>query len=381
MEFNYSVHNHITFGVGAVQKLPELVGQYKAKALMVIYDKGVDDAGIAKKVKEQLEEKNIAYTVYDQVQPNPTDISVEEAAQQAIAYGADLFVAVGGGSSMDLAKAVNVLMTNPSPIGQYGGMGKVVHPVKPLIAIPTTAGTSSEITNVAALMDTTAIVKYVIIDDKITPSDILVDPAFTLSVPPSVTAATGMDAITHAVESYISVMASPLTEYASLEALKIFHEYLPKVVADGKNLEAREQMMIACIIVGSAFSNANLGLVHAIAHTLSAHFHLPHGMANAAVLPYVMEYNAKSCPNKMMTMGAAIGLEMTGNPHDDAYLFAQELKKMIHALDIRKLSEQGIKETDFEMLAGDVLKEPVLNFNPRQQVTKEDVIEILRKAF
>lgn len=380
MAFNYKVHSHITFGVNAVQKLPDLVEGYKAKSVMVIYDKGVDDAGIARKVKDQLDGKQIDYIVFDQVQPNPTDSLVEEVAKEAKAYGADLFIAVGGGSSMDLAKAVNVLMTNPSPIGQYGGMGNVLNPVKPLIAIPTTAGTSSEITNVAALMDTTAIVKYVIIDDKITPSDVLVDPTFTLSVPPSVTAATGMDAITHAVESYISIMASPLTEYSSLEALKIFYKYLPKVVTDGQNLEAREQMMIGCIIVGYAFSNANLGLVHAIAHTLSAHFHLPHGMANAAVLPYVMEYNTKSCPDKMIAMGEAIGLEMTGNQDEDAYCFAQELKNMIRALGIRKLSEQGIKETDFDMLASDVLKEPVLHFNPHQQVTKEDVMEILRKA-
>ena len=190
-----------------------------------------------------------------------------------------------------------------------------------------------------------------------------------------------MDAITHAVESYISNMATPLTEYNSIKGLQIFRENLPKAVADGNDMEARENMMLGCIITGFGFSNANLGLVHGIAHTLSAHFHLAHGMANATVLPYVIAYNAPSCPEKMVDLAKAINLPLTGNIEEDQYALAKELEALTKELGIKRLSEQGIKKEDFDMLADDVLKEPVLNFNPRQGITKEDVLAILEKAY
>ena len=219
------------------------------------------------------------------------------------------------------------------------------------------------------------------IDNKIVASDVIADPEFTKTMPAGVTAATGMDAITHAVESYISNMASPLTKYHSLKGLQILYENLPKAVENGADMDARENMMLGCIITGFGFSNANLGLVHGIAHTLSAHFGLAHGMANAAVLPYVMRYNAQTCAKEMAEMAQAIGLETSGDEEKDKYLLADALLELLRRLKIRTLSEQGIKEEDFEMLADDVLKEPVLGFNPRQNITKEDVIEILKKAY
>ena len=272
-------------------------------------------------------------------------------------------------------------MTNDGPIGQYGGIGMVKNSVLPLIAIPTTAGTSSEITNVTALTDTVAVCKYVVIDNKITPTHVICDPEFTRTMPKSVTAATGMDAITHAVESYISNMSNPLTKYNSIEGLKIFHKNLQRAVENGEDMEARENMMLGCIITGFGFSNANLGFVHGIAHTLSAHFGLPHGMANACVLPYVIAYNAPSCKKEMIELAKAIDLPLTGNEDEDILALSKELLNMTKALGIKSLSEQGVKESDFDMLAEDVLKEPVLNFNPRQGITKEDIISILRQAF
>lgn len=381
MDFQFFVHSNIVFGKGAVKKLPELIKNHGLKHVMIVYDEGVRAAGISEQVIEEVEKAGVSITVFDGVIPNPTDRVVEEAVAIAKAKKVDGFVAVGGGSSIDLAKAINVLMTNPGEIGEYGGIGMVKNIVLPLIAIPTTAGTSSEITNVSAIIDTKKIIKYVVIDDKIVPSDVIVDPEFTKTMPKSVTAATGMDAITHAVESYISNMASPLTEYNSLEGLKILYKNLPSVVKDGTNIDAREQMMLGCIITGFAFSNANLGLVHAIAHTLSAHFGLAHGMANATVLPYVMHYNAPSCPEKMIELANAIGLPVTGDKEKDMYLLGTELLRLTKEIGIKTLSEQGVKEEDLDMLAEDVLHEPVLGFNPRQDVTKEDVIQILRKSF
>lgn len=379
--FNFFVQSDITFGNGSIEELSNILIRSELKNIMVIYDEGVKIAGIADKVLDQVKKANVNYMVYDKVLPNPSNELVEEAATLAHEGNVDGFVAVGGGSSIDLAKAVNVLMTNPSPIEQYGGIGNVKNRVLPLIAIPTTAGTSSEITNVSALIDNKAVCKYVIIDNKITATNVIIDPEFTKTMPKSVTAATGMDAITHAVESYISTMATPLTEYNSLKGLQLLYDNLPKVVEDGSNMEAREQMMLGCVIAGYAFSNANLGLVHAIAHTLSAHFHLAHGMANAIVLPYVMEFNAQSCPEKMVEMAKAINLKTTGNLNQDRYLLSEELIKLTKLLGIKKLSEQGIEEKDLEMLAQEVLKEPVLNFNPRQNITKEEVLGIMKKAY
>lgn len=380
MNFNFFVKSNIVFGRGAVAELSKMILGYGLKNVMVVYDAGVKAAGISEKVLAEVEKAGVSITVFDKVIPNPTNELVEEGAVMAHKANVDGFIAVGGGSSIDLAKAINVLMTNPGPIGLYGGIGMVKKDVLPLIAIPTTAGTSSEITNVSALIDTKKVVKYVIIDNRITASDVIADPEFTKTMPPSVTAATGMDAITHAVESYISNMSSPLTEYNSIKGLQIIYKNLPTAVKDGSDMNAREQMMLGCIITGFGFSNANLGLVHAIAHTLSAHFGLAHGMANATVLPYVMNYNAESCPVKMIELAKAIDLPLTGSA-EDKYLLGKELLRLTKELGIKTLSEQGIKEEDFDMLVEDVLREPVLNFNPRQGVTKEDVLELLKKAY
>ena len=381
MSFNFFVKSNITFGRGAAEKLPDILNGYGLKKVMIVYDGGVKAAGIAEKIVAQVEKAGIGYVIFDGVIPNPTNEVVEGAADIAKKEEIQGFVAVGGGSSIDLAKAVNVLMTNPGRIGEYGGMNMVKNPCLPLVAIPTTAGTSSEITNVSALIDTEKVIKYVVIDNNIVASDVIADPEFTKTMPVSVTAATGMDAITHAVESYISNMATPLTEYNAVKGLQILYENLPKVVENGSDMEAREQMMLGCIITGFSFSNANLGFVHAIAHTLSAHFGLAHGMANACVLPYVMAYNAEACPEKMVELAKAIGLTPSGDIEKDKFLLSDALLALCRKLGIRTLKEQNVPEEAFDRLSDDVLKEPVLGFNPRQGVTKEDVMEILKKAY
>ena len=381
MSFYYFCKSNITFGCGSIVKLPEIIKNNHLQKIMIVYDKGVKAAGIADRVLEQVKKAGVEYMIFDDVIPNPTNEVVEMAYEIARKNETDGFVAVGGGSSIDTAKAISLLMTNPGKIEDYAGIGKVKNDCLPLIAIPTTAGTSSEITNVSALIDTEKVIKYVVIDNKLVATEVIADPEFTITAPPGVTAATGMDAITHAVESYISREATPLTEYHSLTGLQILYQNIVEAVENGANRDAREQMMLGCIITGFGFSNANLGLVHGIAHTLSAHFGLAHGMANAAVLPYVMEYNAESCPEKMAEMARTIGLPVTGNADADTYFLAEELKHLIRRLKIKTLSEQGISRDDFEMLAEDVLKEPVLGFNPRQNITKSDVITILEKAF
>ena len=381
MSYNFFIKSNIDFGRGALEDLAGIIQGYGMKSAMIVYDGGVKAAGIADKVVAQVEKAGIPYVIFDGVIPNPTNEVVEEAAVKAKEAKVDGFVAVGGGSSIDLAKAVNVLMTNPGKIGEYGGLNMVKNPCLPLIAIPTTAGTSSEITNVSALIDTEKVIKYVVIDNNIVASDVIADPELTRTVPKGVTAATGMDAITHAVESYISNMATPLTEYHALKGLDILYHNLPKCVENGNDMDAREQMMLGCIITGFRFSNANLGLVHGIAHTLSAHYGLPHGMANACVLPYVIRYNAECCPEKMVDLAKAIGLETSGNLDEDKYLLADALLALCKKLEIKTIEQQGIPKDALDKLADDVMKEPVLGFNPRQDMTKEDIIAIMEQAY
>ena len=377
----FFARSDIVFGRESMLALPGILKEYDAKRVFVVSDRGVCAAGITQKVMDVVAGSGIAATLYSDVLPNPTNENVMDAAKQANIFAPDLFVAVGGGSSIDLTKAVSLLMTNEGPIERYAGIGCVPKKGLPLIALPTTSGTSSEITNVCALIDTQKVVKYVIIDNKITPDQVIADPCLTMTVPPAVTAATGMDAITHAIESYISNMASPMTAYHSLTGLQILYENLPGAYENGADADAREQMMLGCLITGFGFSNANLGLVHGIAHTLSAHFGLAHGAANAAVLPYVIGYNAPSCPEKMIDMARKIGLPLTGNQDEDMYALAESMKKLNVRLNIRTLSQNGIRESDLPMLAKNVLAEPVLNFNPRQGITESDVLKILKEAF
>lgn len=378
---HFSVPSNILFGENAVAQLAPLVNELEVKKVFLVYDAGVKAAGIADIVMAELKKTAVEVIVYDGVVPNPSDKEVDEATALARKENVEAIIAVGGGSPIDLAKAVNILLTNPSPIHLYEGPNNVKNRTKTLIAIPTTAGTSSEVTDVIALIDSSRTRKMVILGKNVGANYAIVDPKLTVSMPPSVTAATGMDAITHAVESYLSVNASGLTEYHALTGFKILYENIQKVVENGNDIEARKQMLLGCLITGFSFNNADLGLVHGIAHTLSAHFNLPHGMANAAVLPFVMEYNAEAVPERLVDLAKAIGLETTGNLDTDKLLAAQALKELSRSIGIKTLQQQGVPSSAFDRLAEDVLVEPVLNFNPRKNITKADVMKILEQAF
>ncbi|MBE5891379.1 MAG: iron-containing alcohol dehydrogenase [Lachnospiraceae bacterium] len=385
MAKEFFIKTDVSFGQDSISELNNVLKGFQAKNVLVVYDKGVAAVGIADKVLAAIDENSFCITTFDEVIPNPTNEVVNAGYQLAKDHDVDTLIAVGGGSSIDTAKAINVLLANGGDIMDYEGIGNVPKPVFPLVAIPTTAGTSSEITNVAALIDTKSVRKYVVIDNKIVPDKVIADPEFTRTVPPFVTAATGLDAITHAVESYVSIESNFLTKYNSLRALQIFHENLPKAYANGDDMDAREKMMLGCIVVGFGFSNANLGLVHAIAHTLSAHFGLAHGDANASVLPFVTAFNAEKCPQEMIEMARALDLPLTGDEDKDKFALSDELLRMTKEMGIKPLREQGrtraITEDDFDLIASDALKEGPLHFNPRQDVTKEVIIDILKQAY
>ena len=350
------------------------------KKALIVTGKHVVLSDMMAELKKALEEIGIAYFVFDGITGEPTNVMIDKGIAAYKENGCDFCIGIGGGSPLDSAKAIAAMITNEGKIADYNG--KVIEkPIPPVVAIPTTAGTGSEATQFTVITDVEKDIKMLLKGGYLVPKIAIVDPAYTYSAPKSITAATGMDAITHAVESYISNMATPLTEYNSLKGLEILYRNLPAAVENGNDMEAREQMMLGCIITGFAFSNANLGLVHGIAHTLSAHFGLAHGMANATVLPYVMRYNAESCPEKMAALAEAIGIDLSGEQEKDQYLLSDALLKLTRRLGIKTLSEQGIDEKDLDMVAEDVLKEPVLGFNPRQGVTKEAVLDILKQAY
>lgn len=381
LKFEFEVPSKIIFGEGSSKKIWELIAELGAKKVFCVYGQVIKSTGLITEAIDNLQDRGFEVIEFDKVLPNSPDYIVDEGVKIAKEEKIDVIVAYGGGSSIDTAKAINILLANPGPIHQYEGFNKVTNPSKPLIAIPTTAGTSSEVTSVSVINDTRNIRKIVILGKNVGATYALVDPLLTVNLPASLTAATGMDALTHAIESYVSTVASVCTEINSLKALEIISENLPVAVKNGKNLTARNNMMLACVIVGFAFNNAQLGLVHGIAHTLSAHFGLSHGVANACVLPYVMEFNKEVVPWKMKDIALAMGLKVQDLSNKEGATAAIEaVKALSQDIGIPTLKELQVDKKLFDRLAEDTLKEDVLKFNPRKP-TKEDILAILEKAY
>lgn len=381
MEFMFGIPSFVHFGEGASKKLGEMALGMGAKKAFVVYDKGVKAAGIVDGLLASLQAAGIESIEYDGVLPNPPDTQVEEAAVIARAANIDIIVAVGGGSSIDSAKAINILLTNPSPINQYAGLNMVKVPGKPLIAIPTTAGTASEVTAFSIVTDTAQTKKMVIGGQFVGATIALADPLLTVGMPPKITASTGLDALTHAIEAYVSKAAMIPTDVMALRAISLICNNIVTATKDGSNVEARSAMLLGSMMAGFAFNSAVLGLVHSIAHPLSAHFHLPHGVANAIGLPYVMEYNAQTAPARFKEIAAAMGIDVTGMSDAAAAQAAVELVKNFNKeLEIPTLKDCGVTKDMFDRLAEDALQEISTLFNPRDP-SKEDVLAILEKAY
>ncbi|NCB62369.1 MAG: iron-containing alcohol dehydrogenase [Clostridia bacterium] len=378
----YQVPGKIYFGRGSLDSLGSIMEELGLKKVLVVTDKGIVGCGIAEKALAPLRAAGAETVLFDGVVPNPTNAVVQAGYELASRSGVDGIVAVGGGSPIDTAKAINILLSNEGPIQRYEGPNKVKNRGLPLVAVPTTAGTSSEITNVIALINEEEVRKYVIVGNHVGASHAVIDPLLTTGLPASITAATGIDALTHAIESYVSVNASDLTRYSSLEAARIFFHNLPLAVEDGSDVDAREEMMRGCVIVGFAFNNADLGLVHGIAHTLSARHGLPHGVANALVLPYVMEYNAEVYPEKYQELGEAMGCcSAYESARAGARKTCRAVRDLVRRVGIRSIRDYGITEGDLPGIAADAVKESALMFNPRKPITEEHIMDILRKAF
>lgn len=383
MDFVYGIPCTVFFGEGKSKEVGTIISGMGAKKVFCVYDKGI--AKVAAGVVNSLKEAGMEVVEFDGVLPNPPDTLVEEAAQKCKDAGVDIIVAVGGGSPIDCAKAINILLTNPSPINQYDGLNMVKCSTKPLIAIPTTAGTGSEVTTFSIVTDTKKQKKMVIAGQFVGATIAIVDPELTVGMPPAITASTGMDALTHAIEAYVSIAHQIPADVNSLKAIELIAGNIKEATFNGKNLVARTNMLLGSMLAGFAFSNAVLGLVHGIAHPLSVRCGLPHGVANAILLPYVMEFNAPVVPERTIDIGRAMGLELDGLSHEEGInKTISKVFELNKELKIPTLNDVGVEKSKFVLLAEDTLRDGAEGgasfFNPKQ-ATKEEIIAILEKAY
>ena len=347
------------------------------KKALIITDGGLSKMGVADQVGKELQKNGIEYEVFDGVNPNPTVSNVNAGLAKLKSAGADCIVSLGGGSSHDCAKGVALVATNGGKIEDYEGVDKSKKPQLPLIAINTTAGTASEMTRFTIITDETRHVKMAIVDKNVTALLSVNDPSLMEGMPAPLTAATGMDALTHAVEAYVSTASSPITDACAVKAIELIAKYLPVAVKEPKNGEAREQMAYAQFLAGMAFNNASLGYVHAMAHQLGGFYDLPHGVCNALLLPHVERFNQRAAKERLDEVGAILG----ANNADLAGLeVIDAITKLANIVGIPKtLKELGVKEEDFGVLADNALKDVCGLTNP-VQANKDEIIAIFRAA-
>lgn len=358
------------FGPGARKVLPEVIERLGKKKALVVTDKGLIKFGVAKMVTDVLDEAGVAYDVFSEVKPNPTVRNVQDGVEAFKAAGADLLIAIGGGSAMDTAKGIGIVVANPefADVVSLEGCAPTKNKSIPMVALPTTAGTAAETTINYVIIDEEKKKKMVCVDPNDIPAVAIIDAELMYSLPKSLTAATGMDALTHAIEGYITKGAWEMSDMFEIEAIRMISRYLPVAVDEPQNPEGRNGMAVAQYIAGMAFSNVGLGLVHGMAHPMGSLFDVPHGVANALLLPTVMEYNMPKCIDKYPRIAEAMGIDIKGMTPQEA---SQAAVDAVRALAVRvgipqHLSDLGIKESDIPALAEQAIADVCTPGNPRE---------------
>lgn len=371
------------FGPGARKELPGVVSRLGFKKALVVTDKGLVKFGVAKMVTDVLDEAGIAYEVYSEVKPNPTVTNVKMGVEAFAAAGADFIVAIGGGSSMDTAKGIGIVTNNPefADVVSLEGCAPTKHKTVPIIALPTTAGTAAETTINYVIIDEEKQKKMVCVDPNDIPCCSIIDAELMYTLPKGTTAATGMDALTHAIEGYITKAAWELSDMFELEAIRMINKHLRTAVYDPTNPVGRHGMAVAQYVAGMAFSNVGLGVVHGMAHPMGSLFDIPHGVANALLLPTVMEFNKPVCIDKYVEIAKAMDAYKDGMTKAEA---AQAACDAVRALAIevgipQHLSELGISVDDIEALADQAIEDVCTPGNPRK-VTRADIVALYNKV-
>jgi len=369
-------------GIGAHKEIGKQIKVLGGKKPFLCTDKGIVKAGIADEIIKIIKkDTGLDVVVFDETVPNPTDKNVHDGLKVFQENGCDLIISLGGGSSHDCAKGIGIVATNGGHIRDYEGIDKSSKPMPPFIAINTTAGTASEMTRFCIITNTDTRVKMAIVDWRVTPNVAINDPLLMMGMPPALTAATGMDALTHAVEAYVSTIATPVTDACALKAIKLISENLRAAVANGNDIEARDKMAYAEYLAGMAFNNASLGHVHAMAHQLGGFYDLPHGVCNAILLPHVERFNmiAKMC--RFADIAAAMGENISGlSTRAAAEKAIEAIVTLSRDIGIPSgLRELGVKEEDIPIMAQNAQKDACGLTNPRCP-TIEDVIQIYKNA-
>ena len=370
------------FGPGARKELPGVVQRLGFKKALVVTDKGLMKFGVAKMVLDVLDEAAIPYAIYDDVKPNPTVTNVKNGVEACKQAGADFIVAIGGGSSMDTAKGIGIVCNNPefADVVSLEGVADTKKKTVPIIALPTTAGTAAETTINYVIIDETKQKKMVCVDPNDIPCVAIIDAELMYSLPKSRTAATGMDAKTHAIEGLITKGAWELSDMFEIKAIEMIHRYLPLAVNEPTNPVGRDGMAVAQYVAGMAFSNVGLGVDHGMAHPLSALHDVPHGVACAMLLPTVMRFNAPAALPKYVDIAKAVGVYKEGMTQEEAADAAcTEIENLSKLVGIpAHLSELGITEKDIDALADQAIEDVCTPGNPRP-VTREDIVALYKK--
>jgi alcohol dehydrogenase class IV len=379
--FYFQVTTKIIYGRGTAARLGEIAGESGVKKAHIITDEGVARSGVLDQVLAPLRDAGVASVVFDQVEPNPTLHTVSRAAEEYASQACDGVIAIGGGSPLDVGKSVGVLATNPGTAADYLGMDKVRHPGAPVIAVPTTAGTAAEITDVAVLSDHEKKIKMGLRSAYVAPRVAVLDPMLTLSLPPGPTRDSGLDALTHAVEAYVGVNAWPATDAVALKAIQLVGRHLRSAVHNGKDIEARDGMLTASLLAGLAFHNTKLCLVHAITAPLGGAYNLPHGASNAIVLPHAMRFLLPGALTKFVDIAAALGEPIAGLSERVAAEKAIEAVEQL-SRDVglpQGLSVYGAQEDDLPGLSEIIEKSYMVPLSPRV-ARAADILAICRAA-
>lgn len=379
--YNFYIPAITKMGIGAVKELGPSAQYLKGTKALLVTDKGMADLGVADKMKHLLEADGVQCVIFSGAEPNPTDLNVRAGIKVYRENSCDMLVSLGGGSSHDCAKGIGILANNEGDIRDFAGVETFKNPLPPFIAINTTAGTASEMTSFAVITNSDIHVKMVFASARIPPAIAINDPALMVGLPPSLTASTGMDALTHAVEAYVAALANPVTDACAIAAIRLVAEYLPQAVANGSNLEARDKMAYAEYLAGMAFSNAGIGIVHAMAHQPGALLNKPHGVCNAILLPHGCSFNLIACPQRYADIAQAMGVDTTGlMPMEAAERGVEAIRKLSAAVGIPAgLSEIGVKTSDIPALAENAIKDICCLFNPRT-IKLEDLARLYTEA-
>jgi alcohol dehydrogenase len=360
-------------GSGSLAEAINYIKDQEFKQGLIVSDSVLNEIGVVKNFTDLLDQHQISSVVFDKAQPNPTISNVNDGLKVLKQHDCDFVVSLGGGSPHDCAKGIALVASNGGKIADYEGVDQSKKPQLPLIAINTTAGTASEMTRFAIITDEKRHVKMAIVDKHTTPMLSVNDPSLMVGMPSSLTAATGMDALTHAIEAYVSIAATPITDAVALKAIELIHTYLPIAVEHGENIEAREQMAYAQFMAGMAFNNASLGYVHAMAHQLGGFYNLPHGVCNAVLLPHVQRYNAQVCPERLTDIASSLGVNVLGmSAEQGANAAISAIEKLSEKVGIPAgLAMLGVKAEDISLLADNALKDVCGLTNPKQASHKE----------